>query len=81
MNDPWGSFQNFMSGFQQMRNNPAQYVMQRMNVPQNMANDPDAIIQNMMSNGQLSQAQYNAARQTAQRIQNHPMFKMFINRH
>ena len=78
MNDPWGSFQNFMNGFRQMANNPAQYVMQRMNIPQEMANDPDAIIQNMMNSGQITQAQYNAARQAAQRIQNNPMFRMMM---
>ena len=80
MNDPWGSFQNFMKSFQQMANNPAQYVMQRMNIPQEMADNPDAIIQNMMNSGQISQAQYNAARQAAQRIQNNPMFKTFIQK-
>ncbi len=78
MNDPWGSFQNFMNGFRQMANNPAQYVMQRMNIPQDIANNPDAIIQSMMNSGQITQAQYNAARQAAQRIQSNPMFRQLM---
>lgn len=78
MSDPWGSFQNFMNGFRQMASNPAQFMMQRYGIPQEIANNPNAIIQKMMSEGNLSQAQYNAARQAAKRIQNNPMFNMFM---
>lgn len=80
MTDPWGSFQNFMNGFQQMMCNPAQYMMQRYGIPKEIANDPNAIIQNLMSNGKLSQEQYNAARQAASRIQNNPMFNQLMGR-
>jgi hypothetical protein len=78
MSDPWGSFQNFMSGFQQMMSNPQQFVMSRMGISQDIANNPNAIIQKMMSEGQVSQSQYNAAMQTAQKIQNNPMFRQFM---
>ena len=78
MSDPWGNFQNFMSGFQQMMNNPQQYVMSRMGIPQNIANNPNAIIQKMMSEGRISQQQYNAAKSAAQKIQNNPMFNQFF---
>lgn len=79
MSDPWGSFNNFMNGFRQLANNPTQYAMQRMGIPQEMANNPDAIIQQWMSEGKVSQAQYNQARQIAPQIQNHPLFKKFMN--
>lgn len=78
MRDPWGSFQNFMNNFKQMAANPAQYVMNNMGVSQDIANNPDAIIQKMMSEGKVSQQQYNAARQAASQIQNNPMFKQFM---
>lgn len=69
---------NFITNFQQLMANPAQYAMTRFGIPQNLANNPDAIIQQMMSTGQLNQAQYNAARQMASQIQNNPLFKQFV---
>lgn len=78
MNDPWGSFQNFMNSFRQMMNNPQQFVVSQLGIPQEIANDPNKIIQKMMSDGRLSQYQYNAARRTAQQIQNNPMFGQFM---
>lgn len=78
MRDPWGSFQNFINSFRQLANNPAQYVTQRMGIPQEMAHDPDAIVQQWMSEGKVSQAQYNAARKAASQIQNNPMFTQII---
>ena len=74
MSDPWGSFQNFMYGFKQMASNPAQYVMSHYGISQEIANDPNAIIQQMMQEGKVSQMQYNAARKAASMIQNNPMF-------
>jgi hypothetical protein len=65
MNDPFGSFQNFMSSFQTFRANPAQYLM-RYGI---QGNNPDQIIQSLMQSGRLSQGQYNAARNAAARIQ------------
>lgn len=78
MNDPWGSFQNFMYSFKQMMSNPQQFVMSHFGIPNEIANDPNKIIQKMMSDGRLSQSQYNAARHTAQQIQNNPMFGQFM---
>ena len=78
MNNRWGNFQNFMDDFRQLAYNPAQFAMTKMGVSKDMANDPDAIIQQMMSNGQLSQAQYNVARQTAMKIQSNPMFRQML---
>ncbi len=78
MNDKWGSFQNFMNDFSQLAKNPAQYAMQKMGIPQNIANDPDAIIQERMNEGRLSQEQYNEARKTAGMIQNNPLFRQLL---
>lgn len=80
MSDPWGNFQNFMSGFQQMMSNPQQFVMSRMGVSQDIANNPNAIIQKMMSEGRLSQQQFNAAQNAAKQIQNNPMFSQLMGR-
>lgn len=74
MND----MQTFMQGFQLMKQNPAQYVMQRYGIDSSIANDPNAIIQKLMREGRLSQAQYNSARQMAMQMQNNPMFSQFF---
>lgn len=76
--DPWGSLQNFMSSFKQFAANPAQYMVNHCGIPQNIANDPNAIIQHMMSSGKLSQQNYNAARNAAMKIQNNPMFNQLL---
>ena len=77
-NDPWGSIQNFTKQFQELASNPKQYAMNKMGIPEDIADNPDAIIQNLMSKGRVNQQQYNAARQAAMRIQNNPIFaKLF----
>ena len=56
--------------FQQFRQNPMQWFASRgMNVPQEIANDPNAIIQHMMNNGKISQQQYNQAAQMAKQFE------------
>ena len=67
-----------MTGFKEMANNPAQYVMNRYGISQDIANDPNAIIQKLMNEGKISQAQINSARNMAQQIQNNPMFRQFM---
>ena len=50
-------YQNFMR-------NPMGFLMQnRINIPQNIASDPNAIIDYLMNNGARSQSQYNQAQQ------------------
>lgn len=73
--NPWNSFVN---SFRQMASNPAQYAIKNMGISEDMANDPDAIIQKMMQEGKISQAQYNQARNTAMQIQNSPMFSQLF---
>ena len=76
--DKWGSFQNFMNDFSQLAKNPAQYVMNKMGISQDIANDPDAIIQRWMNEGKVSQDQYNAARKAAGMIQSNPLFSQLM---
>lgn len=52
---------------QQIRQNPAAYF-QRLGVPQNMMNDPNSIIQYLMSNGRFTQQDYDNAVRTAQNL-------------
>lgn len=56
---------NPMQMLQQLQQNPAQMLRQAgLNVPDNLSS-PNDIIQHLMSSGQVSQEQYNRARQMA----------------
>ena len=68
-------FGQFFNGFRNFMGNPMQMLMQRMNIPQNVANDPGAIIQHLMNSGQMNQNQYNQLKRTAEQIQNNPEFR------
>lgn len=64
-----GNGNNLPSMLQQLKSNPVQFLMQRkFNIPANVANDPNAIIQHLVSSGQISQDQINRAYQAAQRF-------------
>lgn len=56
-----------MQMMQQLKANPMS-MLGRYNIPQNIANNPQAIIQAMMNNGSVSQAQYNNAMQMARNM-------------
>lgn len=59
---------NPMQMLQQLQQNPAQMLRQAgLNVPDNLSS-PNDIIQHLMSSGQVSQEQYNRARQMAARF-------------
>lgn len=56
---------NFLQMIQQLQANPIQFLKQAgYNVPDNL-NDPNAIIQHLMNSGQISQQNYERARQMA----------------
>jgi hypothetical protein len=40
-------------------------ILGQFGVPQNISNDPQAVIQNLMNNGKISQDQFNKAMQIA----------------
>lgn len=74
---PFGTFMNQFKGFM---GNPMQMLMQnKLNIPQNLANNPNAIIQHLMNSGVMSQEQYNQLKQTAGQIQNNPQFQQMMN--
>lgn len=80
MFDPFGSMQNFMGRFQNFAQNPMQFLMQqKMNIPQEYANDPQNAIQYLVNNGKVSQEQLQWAQNIAAQVQNNPMFASFMN--
>ena len=53
---------NFMQMYQQLRQNPAQMLAQRFNLPPNMdMNNPNEILQYLLNSGQINQQQVNQA--------------------
>jgi len=57
---------NMFQQFQLFKQNPMQWLASKgMDVPQNIANNPDAIAQYLMNTGKLTQQQYNQAAQMA----------------
>ena len=50
-----------------LKSNPMAMLGQ-FGVPQNISNDPQAIIQNLMNNGRITQDQYNQAMQMAKNM-------------
>lgn len=51
----------------QLKSNPMS-MLGRFGISQNMVNDPNAIIQNLMNQGKISQEQYNKAVQQARQM-------------
>lgn len=62
---------NIIAMFQQFMGNPIQ-MMQRngLNIPKDIQNNPNAIIQHLMSSGKMSQQQYNQLQQMANNLMN-----------
>lgn len=52
-----------MSMLGQLKSNPRKMLMQRFNIPEDIGNDPQNIIQHLMNTGQVSQDQFNRAMQ------------------
>lgn len=82
MRDPFGSMHGFLGQFRGFMQNPMQFMMQKkLNLPQNInpMQNPQAAIQHLMNNGQLTQEQYNQVQQVARQIQNNPQFQQFMS--
>lgn len=56
-----------MQMVQQLKTNPMAMLGQ-FGVPQNIAGDPQAVIQNLMNSGRITQDQYNNAMQIAKNM-------------
>ena len=60
---------NIMSLLQSFKQNPIPMLMsRRFNVPVSMASDPNAILQHLLSTGQVSQADINRTYQMAKNM-------------
>lgn len=60
---------NIFQLLNQFKANPIQTLLQmNLNVPQTMANDPNAIMTHLLQTGQVNQAQVNNAYQIAQQM-------------
>lgn len=63
--------QSLMNQVNQIRNNPMQFfASKRLNVPENISNDPQAIVQHLLNTGQMTQAQYNKLQSQINQIMN-----------
>lgn len=61
--------QNILQMVNQLKANPMQILLQRkLNVPQSMMNDPNAILNHLLQTGQVNQVAFNQAYQMAQRL-------------
>lgn len=59
-----GDMKDIMGFYNKFRNNPMQFLNQRFNIPQTVnLSDPNAILQHLMSTGQVSQNQINQVMQ------------------
>ena len=68
---------NILGMLQGLMQNPVGTLMNaNLNVPQNIANNPQAIIQHLLNTGQINQNQVNQAIQ----MKNNPMFSGLFNR-
>ena len=57
-----------------LRSNPMQILSQRFNIPQNISNNPNDIIQHLLNTGQINQAQVNQAMS----MRNNPMVQQML---
>lgn len=65
MND----LQGIMQMLPHIKANPMQFLLQRkLNIPQGMTSDPNAILNHLLQTGQISQSQVNNAYQMAQQM-------------
>lgn len=66
---------NIMGMAQKFMSNPAQALLEsKLNVPQEMMNNPQQIVQHLLNTGQISQQQVNNAMQMSK----NPMFAGFF---
>lgn len=82
MFDPFGSMGGFLNQFKGFMANPMQYLMQRKlpGLPQNFMQNPQAVVQQMLNSGQMSQQQFNQLQQMAHKIQSNPQFMQMFGR-
>lgn len=66
------NFGNMMSLFNRLTQNPSQTLVEMgLNIPSELSNNPQGIVQHLLNSGQISQQQVNQAMQ----MRNNPMFQ------
>lgn len=65
--NPQSQQPNMIDQYQQFKQNPVQFLLNRhINIPQQFQNNPQGAVQYLMSNGQMSQTQFQKLSQMAQ---------------
>ena len=54
---------NIMQMFGQLKQNPMQFISRQYNLPQNVGNNPQQIVQYLLDSGQINQQMVNRAQQ------------------
>ena len=54
---------NLMQMFWQFKQNPMQFISRQYNLPQNVGNNPQQIVQYLLDSGQINQQMVNRAQQ------------------
>ena len=64
MNSLLNQSNNMAGALKALQSNPVQFLLQQnLNVPNNIGNNPQAIVQYLVNSGQVSQQQVNQAKQ------------------
>ena len=79
MINPLGNINNLLSQFQNFRQNPVQFMIQRR-LPPEALQDPAGAIQQLLNSGAMSQAQLNQLQQMARQMQSNPMFAQMFGK-
>ena len=67
---------NILNLYNQLRSNPMGLIRSRFNLPDNVGNNPQDIIQHLLNSGQVTQEQVNNAMQ----MRNSPMIQQLFGR-
>lgn len=73
------NIKTLFSMYSQLVQNPNQFL-EKLNIPQEYANNPQGAIQYLMNNGRITQQQYNVASNQFKQMQNNPMFKQLFGK-
>lgn len=75
--DMVGDMKDIMDFYNQLRQNPAQILNKKFNIPQNVnMSNPDDILQYLMNSGQVTQNQINNVMQ----MRDNPMIRKLMGR-
>lgn len=68
MPNPMMGMGNMMQMMHQLKSNPMAFLQKRFNLPQNIGNDPQSIVNHLVNTGQISQDAVNQAYQMMQKF-------------